>query len=135
MPIESLARRRRRTWVPLLVWALLAGGLPSARGQPPSAPAPANVDPNEPTTAERLRKLEEMNQALLQQFQGLAKQNAQLSKQNAALAGQVQDLSKRLDESSGTRKVKRTASGGPDPTAPTSSEDAARPSRDGAPGG
>src|SRR6476620_8775826 len=69
---------------------------PSARGQPPSGPAPRNVDRNEPTTAERLRKLEEMNQALLQQFQGLAQQNALLSKQNAALAGQVQDLSKRL---------------------------------------
>jgi phosphate-selective porin OprO and OprP len=128
--------------------AVLSLWLPIASAQSPPIPAP--VPPNPPATptvddspaqlAARLRKMEEMNQKLLQQFEVMAKQNESITKQNERLTEQVQKLSRRLDDSSVVRQTGSVAEvgaggggGGGDSTAPSLSESAARPSR--SPGG
>jgi phosphate-selective porin OprO/OprP len=91
-------------WIP--AWILASGGLlftwpPIAAAQdptlPPALPAPrpgASLAPVAPEAdlAERVRKLEAMNQRLLEQYQNVAERNEALSKT-------VDDLSRRLEES------------------------------------
>ena len=91
------------------VWAgALAVWLPVASAQAPTPPVPsptlgpsgspsANASPGE--LAERVRKLEEMNQQLLQQYTSVSQQYTSVSKQNELLSRTVQDLSKRLEDS------------------------------------
>lgn len=71
---------------------LLVGGssMALAQGPPPPPAAPEGASPDQ--LADRLRKMEAMNQQLLEQFQGL-------SRQNQALTDTVKDLSQRLDQS------------------------------------
>jgi phosphate-selective porin OprO and OprP len=92
-----------------LAWAgALAGWLPAASAQVPTPPLPSptpgpggspTADASAGTLAERVRKLEEMNQRLLQQYASVSQQYQDVSKQNDALSRTVQDLSKRLEES------------------------------------
>lgn len=91
------------------VWAgALAVWLPVASAQAPTPPVPsptlgpsgspsANASPGE--LSERVRKLEEMNQRLLQQYTSVSQQYTSVSKQNELLSRTVQDLSKRLENS------------------------------------
>src|SRR4051812_24295856 len=98
MRIDGLAPRHRL--LSCFAWAMLAGSLTVADDQP-SPPVPTVETPrglDDESTAQRLRRMEEMNQALRQQFQVLAKQNARIAEQNETLARQVQELSKRLDQ-------------------------------------
>ncbi|HMB04359.1 MAG TPA: hypothetical protein VKP69_11555, partial [Isosphaeraceae bacterium] len=80
MPVQPL-RRWRRGWI-LALGGALAGWLPpaSAQSPPPPVPAPtpgpsialpAEASPEQ--FAERLRKLEEMNQRLLQQYESISR--------------------------------------------------------------
>jgi phosphate-selective porin OprO/OprP len=107
MPVQSL-RWWRRGWI-LALGGALAGWLPpaSAQSPPPPVPAPtpgpstaAPAEASPEQFAERLRKLEEMNQRLLQQYESVSKENKTILNQNEALSKTVQDLSKRLEEAS-----------------------------------
>jgi len=111
MPVQPL-RRWSRGWI-LALGGALAGWLPSASGQSPTPPVPAptpgtsTASPAEASPeqfAERLRKLEEMNQRLLQQFESVSRENKTISNQNAALSKTVQDLSKRFEEASQAKR-------------------------------
>jgi phosphate-selective porin OprO/OprP len=117
--------------------ALLSRALPAAGQAPPDlGPAAPAVDPSPAQLAERLRKMEAMNQRLLEQFERISKQNERLTRQ-------VEDLSKRLESTNGATRVVRPAAAergdparlaaGSAASAPSMSEDAARPSR--SPGG
>ncbi|MBV8554180.1 MAG: hypothetical protein JO116_01360 [Planctomycetaceae bacterium] len=116
MPLQSL-RRWSRGWI-LALGGALAGWLPPASAQPPTPPVPAptpgtsTASPAEASPeqfAERLRKLEEMNQRLLQQYESVSKENKTISNQNEALSKTVQDLSKRLEEASQAQRQQRQA--------------------------
>jgi phosphate-selective porin OprO/OprP len=80
---------------------------------PPLAQAPAAAPAAPDPIAERLRKMEEMNQRLLNEYQGMSARLQDITKQNEALSRTVQDLTKRLDES--TRpSANAAAAGAPD---------------------
>ncbi len=111
MPVHPL-RRWSRGWI-LALGGALAGWLPSASAQSPTPPVPAatpgtsTASPAEASPeqfAERLRKLEEMNQRLLQRFESVSRENKTISNQNAALSKTVQDLSKRLEDASQAKR-------------------------------
>ena len=120
----------KRPGFALVVGALASVALTTASGQSPTAPSPATPPAavNSPEQlADRLRRMEEINQTLIRQFSNVANQNEALSRQ-------VQELTKRLDgQGREPGLVVRGATGGADTTAPSLSESAARPSRD--PGG
>src|SRR5512135_1967597 len=121
MPVQP-RRWWRRGWI-LALGGALAGWLPPASAQSPAPPvpaptagpsaaAPAEASPEQ--FAERLRKLEEMNQQLIQKYESVSRENKSISNQNAALSKTVQDLSKRLEEASQAQRQQaqaRTAGG------------------------
>src|SRR5512135_74925 len=116
MPVQPL-RRWRRGWI-LALGGALAGWLPPASAQSPTPPVPAPAPgPSTVSTAEaspeqfaeRLRKLEEMNQRLLQQYESVSKENKTISNQNAALSKTVQDLAKRLEEATQAQRQQAQA--------------------------
>jgi phosphate-selective porin OprO/OprP len=119
---------------------MLVLGHSSASGQAPMAPSPAPVTSpagNSPESlAERLRKMEEMNQKLLHQVESISRQYDGLARQNEALSKTVQELSKRLNDPPSAASdgpaagaVGSVAAGTGGTTAPYLSESAARPSR------
>src|SRR5512135_2208565 len=119
MPVQP-RRRWRRGWI-LALGGALAGWLPPASAQSPTPPVPAPTPgPSTASTAEaspeqfaeRLRKLEEMNQRLLQQYESVSKENKTVLNQNAALSKTVQDLSKRFEEASQDQRQQARAAGG-----------------------
>src|SRR5512135_3875512 len=144
MPVQP-RRRWRRGWI-LALGGALAGWLPPASAQSPAPPvpaptagpstaAPAEASPEQ--FAERLHKLEEMNQRLLQQYESVSKENKTVLNQNAALSKTVQDLSKRLEEASQAQRQQARAAGGragtyepPITGGLTSPPSAPRPTRD-----
>ena len=139
--MRSRSFRLSRSACAFLLGVFVFGGPPLAFGQAPPSPASADSGPTDPLL-ERLRKMEEMNQALLKQVQAISRQNETLSRT-------VRDLSKKFDDpppkpkpeteaprTAGRRGSDRagTSASGSDPTAPSVSESAARPSRSGASG-
>jgi phosphate-selective porin OprO/OprP len=138
MRVPSLGLKR-------LVWALTASvllsrALPAVGQSPPDPGPPAQADSPAATPAgdapaqleERLRKMEAVNQRLLEQVESISQQNVRLTRQ-------VEALTKRLESTNGA-----TSAGGPAvgpgaelerlgagwaSSAPALSEDAARPSR------
>ncbi len=82
--------------------------LPTAHAQAPPPLPSASVPPAQNSTdaepvpaglAERVRKLEEMNRQLLQQYTNVSSQYQRVAEQNQALSRTVQDLSKKLETS------------------------------------
>ena len=99
-----------RRWIVLSLigsWVILGRGSFAQDAAPPPTPATSR----EAALEDRLRKMEEMNQKLLEQFGNIASQNESLTKT-------VQDLSKRLDETTQApkgaeaRSVPNAANGG-----------------------
>src|SRR5947209_250153 len=79
-PMRDRSLDLRRSVCALLAGAMLLAFLPAASGQSPPAASPGGDSPSQ--LAERLRKMEEVNQKLLRQFEALSKQNDSITKQN-----------------------------------------------------
>jgi len=105
LPIQRF-KSRIGVWTFVCVGAL-ATLLPLASAQAQSAPVPSSiprpggleaVDTSPAGLAERVRRLEQMNQQLLQQYTSVSSQFQNVTRQNEELSRTVQDLSKRLED-------------------------------------